>query len=647
MIVARRGRTGVHGHSMNQTMRRRRFGWCWGLTLAVSAGTLLAGCEAEPAANVDLSIAAYRDRMLTDREQAAAVTAADETVATQPAEPRAVPADEQANLPARRTLMVEPQISQAPSPAQLLKQIPDPADAPAVFEERLDRLREEYANRTERHLVFNYQRVVEKSNEYLGQVGLPNQRSMTLAECVQRALATNYAIQIEAHTPAISETRIIEAEAAFDVEFFLDSSYASNDEATANTFVAGTSDTRSINGGFRKLLPTGMQTSVSLGQTRTKNNLPSEYQTMNPMYNSSFIAAFKQPLLRGFGLDVNRAEITIRKLEHRIDYETFIQRVRDTLLNVEQAYWNLASARRVAAILAESVAQNYVTMENMRERLGHDATQVEVANSESRWQSRYVDFLEAVKTVRDAEDRLKNLLNDPELTLAERVEIIPTEIPVLAPVALDQFGEVRTALDRRSEIRQARQRIDSARVQTMVNKNAILPQLDLSFQYEVQGIGKTGDNSFDNLTTARFQSYTVSASFAYDFGERASRAGWRRARLQESQAVVALNQATDSIVEEVNNNVRTLVVRFEQVPPQFSAVQADERNLEALQARTRSIDPSFLETELSAVERLASDRQRLLQVLVDYNLALIQLEKSKGTLLDYNNVVVTDAIPEN
>ncbi len=598
---------------------------------------LAAGCETE-STSVNESVAAYRDRILA--RHAEPVTLPDDAKHNTPV---VQPVAAQGALPTKKALLSEPAVDEPPDPAAVLAELPDPVDAAAVFNARVERLRDEHANRQDQRVVRNYERVVETAIEYLQRIQRPRQVRLSLAECVQRALNHNYAIRIEAHNPAITQTQIAEAEAAFDVEFFLDTSWSKLDQATAQAFNPATSDTRSIQGGFRKLLPSGMQTSVSLSQSRSQNNLPAEFQSLNPAYNTSLVAQLRQPLLRNFGLDVNRAQINVRKIEHDISIETFQQRVRDTLLDVENAYWQLVSIRRSSAILAESVAQNYITYRNMVERLEHDATQVEVANSKSRWESRMVEYYESVKQVRDAEDRLKNLLNDPEILLSADIEIVPTETPLVAPIVLDHFSEVRTALDQRSEIRQARLQIESARINTMVAKNQTLPQLDLTFQYEMQGIGDTGDNSFDNLTTNRFISYTVGANFSYNFGERAGRAAWRRARLQESQAIVALNQATDAIVEEVNNAIRTLLVRFEQVPPQLSSVQSAERNLRALQARTQRIDPNYLQTELSAVEQLANNRNTLLGVVVGYNTGLIQLEKAKGTLLDYNNVVVTDA----
>ena len=557
-------------------------------------------------------------------------------------DPLARPVAWQSQLPKRAALPVQPATTSQPAPDEVLAEIPDPVDAGQSFERRLERLRHDQAAQQDQRVIRNYERVVKQATEYLTMVARPERVQLGLSECVQRAIENNYTIRSEAHNPAISQTQVVEAEAAFDAAFYLDTSWANLDQPTGSAFTPGTSDTRAISGGFRKLLPSGMQTSVGLSQQRSKNSFPQEYQELNPSYNSSFAAELKQPLLRGFGLDVNRSQINIRKVQHQISYETFIQKVRDTLLDVETAYWRLAQARRTVAVRAESVAQNYVTWQNMIERLDHDATQVEVANAESRFQSQYVFYLEDVKLVRDAEDRLKNLLNDPSLKLSDEIEIVPTEIPFAAPTVLDQFAEVRTALDRRSEIKQAQKAIDIGRINTAVAKNAILPQLDVSFRYEVKGLGNTADNSFDNLTTNRYISYTLGASFTYNFGERAARAQHRRARLQESQAVVTLNQVTDGVVQEVNETIRTLMVRYDQIPPSLTSVNAAERNLRSLQARTQRIDPNYLQTELGAVEQLGTSRSTLLQVITDYNVGIVQLEKAKGTLLEYNNVVVTD-----
>jgi outer membrane protein TolC len=622
------------------------------LTLATPTG-----CQADKT-ELDEPLTAYRDRMLVEHEQevearrAAAERGGYERVQRDRALVQL--AGSQSEETKRASLLTEPGVEEPPSPTDVLRQIPDPIDADTVFDERLAALEAAFppiedkrtGEKRDHRVVASYKRVIPKAREYLRRDFHRDQRvELSLVECVRRALANNYVIRLEAYTPAISQTQLVEAEAAFDAAFFLDFTYSNLDRMTTSGLMGAQSDTRTYGGGFRKLLPTGMSAEVKLEQSRQYQELTqitSQFTTLNPAYDTAFTATLTQPLLRGFGLDYNRAGINIARADLKISRETFLQQVRDTLLQVEQAYWQLASARRSVMVLAETVAQNWATFQSIEERQVLDATPVELNNSRARWQSREVEFLEAVKLVRDAEDRLKNLMNDPEFKLSGELEIIPAETPLVAPMAVDHFAELRTALDERSEIRQARLAIEKARIQTQRTKNETLPQLDLAFQYDVQGIGPTADTSFDKVTTNRYRSYTLSVNFSYPFGNRAARAAHRRACLQEHQAVVQCRRWFDIIAEELNGAVRQLMVRYKQIAPQFEAVVAADRNLRALQARTETISPTYLETELSAVEQVASTRQALLQKIAEYNIAVVELEKAKGTLLEYNNVIVTD-----
>lgn len=554
-------------------------------------------------------------------------------------DPVALPASQQDGLSPRESLMTQPAMpTTQPTREEILSEIPDPRDIAAVYRMRLEAL--ERGSR-ERHQIESYRRVVARASELCAMVEREQKVELTLLECIRRSLEHNFSVQVDSYNPAIAQTQIVQAEAAFDAVFFLDASIAEDDNPTGVKRTVSETEQRGISGGIRKLLPTGMTTSVSLRQGFLRNNPPA--QPFNPLYNNAFTVEFRQPLLRGFGLDYNRRGIVLTRIGRDIAREQFAQRVQDVLLNVERAYWQLARLRRDVAVLAESVAQNQITYLGIFDRQRYDATPVQLNNSLSQYQSRYVQFLEAVKSVHDAEDALKNLMNDPALLLSRNIELIPVDTFHMTRFDVDLFAEVRRAIEARNEIRQAKLAIERTRVETSAAKNETLPQLDLLFTYEVRGLGDTADSSFDNLTTNRYISYSVGAQFLYPIGNRAAHAALRRARLQESQAVVTLNQVTDSVVQEVNNAVRTLIVRWQQIPPQLLAVQAAERNLRALQARTERIDPSYLQTELSGVEQLANTRRVLLQVLTDYTVTIVELERAKGTLLQYNQVVIDDA----
>ncbi len=540
----------------------------------------------------------------------------------------------------RQALVAGPYTSSAPAPDSVLAEIPDPVYADKAFELRMTRLKALVAPQDER-VVLSYQRTIDKAREYLKMAERPEQVRLSLSECIQRALANNYTIRGDAYSPAIARTRLVEAEAAFDAVFFLDANWANTDQATAIQLAANQSDARSYGGGFRMLMPTGTRIQTELKQSRSFTDL--QFATLNPAYNTNFVTTFSQPLLRGFGLDYNRAPIEIARLDFEATREQFTRSVRDRLFEVERAYWLLAQVRRLVLITAETTAQNYVTYEYVVGRLGLDATPVEVNNSLSQWKTSEVGFANAVKAVRDAEDSLKYLLNDPELLLSKSIDIVPEEIPFVSALTLDQFAEVRTAIERRSELREAKLRIEQSRVKTARAKNDTMPDLSVNFSYDVSGLGLSADTSFDSLTTNRFRSYTVGVSFEMPIGNRAREAAYRRSRMEETQAIIALQRVSDGVVQEVNNAIREMIVSYVTIPPSLDAVIAAERNLRSLQARAESISPAFLQTELNAVQQIGTTRRNLLQVIMDYNVAMAALERAKGTLLEYNNVVLSDA----
>ncbi|MBI5863829.1 MAG: TolC family protein [Planctomycetes bacterium] len=599
--------------------------------------------QADPGPSID----AYRDRMMKEAQADADARRSGRVPQTHrwlsdSAAAIVVPVAQQSSLPQRESLLTQPGAASQPAPAEVLAEIPEPADSEQVFAERLDRLVRSAPR--EMRIVNNYKRVIEKARTYVQRVRRTQPIRLSLAECIQRTLANNYSIRVEAFTPAISQTQLVQAEAAFDSVFFLDATSSRTDQKGATIDLEQPQvDGRTYSGGIRKLLPTGMTVETSLGQTFSKAKVDEKQNTAyNPAYDTTFAVQFSQPLLRGFGLDYNRAPINVRKLDVRINKEQFLIQVRDRLFDVERAYWQLSQSRRLVMILAETTAQNAVTYENTEARSANDASPIEVNNSLSRWRQAEVEFARAVKTVKDAEDVLKNLMNDPDFLLSQDVEIVTTETPFVAPMAIDQFAEVRSAIDERSEIRQAKLAIEQGRINTARAKNETMPRLDVSFRYEVQGLRGSADSSFDLMTANRYNSYAVQAILEIPIGNRQRMASLREAELREQQSIERLRQVMDGVVQDVNNAVRELNFNYESIPTQHNSVTTADLSLRAFQERIDRVDPNTLQTELSQIENLGNTRARLAQLVVDYNIAISNLERAKGTLLRYNNVVIAD-----
>ena len=248
------------------------------------------------------------------------------------------------------------------------------------------------------------------------------------------------------------------------------------------------------------------------------------------------------------------------------------------------------------------------------------------------------------QNVRDAEDNLKALLNDPALTLADDLEIIPTEFPTAEGIILDRLAELQAALDHRQELHEAELAIESARINVGVAKNQALPRFDVTFRYAFDALGKSQHDAFQNLSALDFHNYSVALQFEWPIGNRGARAAVRRARQQHAQALASLKLQIEGILRDVNQAIRELNTSFEQIGANLTSVESALEDVRATEERAERRDPNQLNLELSAQQRLSNARQSLLQSLLNYNFSISRLERAKGTLLEFNNITVADSL---
>jgi len=513
--------------------------------------------------------------------------------------------------------------------------IPDPSTAATVFDRRMQTTR--YTEIVQRE----YQRIYDDAKRFVKEIERPNQYRLTLSEATRRALSNNFQIRVDSFAPAISTAQVVQAESVFDTAFFAKINRDNTDRPSASQLAASLTDTTIVAGGIRQLMTSGTQVSLSHQMTRV-DNPGFRFQTINPLWQQNFVAEIRQPILKNFGIDYNRAQINIRKTERKINEEAFRARVIDILNKTERAYWDLARARREVTIGAELLAQAQLTLRQVEARVEFDAYLTLLSASRATLSQRQFIYIQLKNTVRNAEDQLLNLMNDKELPMATDWEIIPVDAPSTQELIRDRFHEVETALRRRPEIIQARHGVDVARLQLGIAKNQALPQFDVVYRMTLNGLGNNADNSLDQLTTGNFTDNYVGIEFAWNFAERGERAGIRIAALQQSRAVSTYKKAIDDIVADCRVALRNLDTAFEQLRPSRDAVASASDRLRALQERQVAKSPADLDSVFNAQVSLAEARRSLLQAVTAYNQGIVDVERAKGTLLEYDNVTVTN-----
>ena len=436
---------------------------------------------------------------------------------------------------------------------------------------------------------------------------------------------------------------MVEAEAAFDALFFMDVVKKIEDKPSGSQLTSTDLDYFELSTGIRKLLPTGMQVTGTYLMRRTKTSL--SFQQLNPEYFNHLELALRQPLLRGFGIDYNRSVIRIAKNNRRLSDLAFFRMVQDTVHQVEERYWRLVQARREVVIAASTLADFERIYDWLVARRDFDVMEVQLQATKANLEQSLADFIRTRASVADAEDALLAAINDPDINLAEDVEIIPEDFPFLDPLAIDRLAEVQTALDQRPEIKEQKLALENAGIGVGRAKNEELPKLDLSFAYTIDGLAGTADKSFDELSRNVFNEYQVGVQFEVPIGNRGPRAAHRRARLEHAREQARLQQLYEQVILEVNIATRAINTAHDQIGPGLASADARQREVDSIVARAERKDMNTLTNELNSRRSLAAARRTALNAIVEYNIAIIDLEKAKGTLLSYNNIVIDAVSP--
>lgn len=469
-----------------------------------------------------------------------------------------------------------------------------------------------------------------------GKVGL------SLEEAVRRALKNSLDIQVASFSPAIAETDILAAESVFDAAWFLRGSLDKTDIPVSSFLATGGAgalmqDNRLVSTGITKQFATGGSMTISENLDYLRSN--STFVT-SPSYATNFMVELTQPLLRDLGLDTNKARIYIASHSRDATVEDFRRQVMDVLVELESVYWELVFAHRDVEVRKRSLAlAREVYRKEQSRAKAQMARKLEVSRARAAVTRGEAELIFAKNRVWNLSDQLKNIMNDPQLKLTDELLVVPSDEPRETPPEIDRSSGVLQALEMRPELRSLRSQIRAAEVSRRYFRNQLLPRLDLSFTWRRNSLGRRSGDAFSDQLTGRFTDYVTGLSAEVPIGNRKAEADYRKSKLEHDQALLILENLTQDVILEVNTAVRQVETTLEEIAATREARIAAQDTLDGEQARYEVGDVTNEEL-LRAQRDLEEAERNELRSVTAFNTAIINLERAKGTLLDYNNITV-------
>jgi len=369
--------------------------------------------------------------------------------------------------------------------------------------------------------------------------------------------------------------------------------------------------------------------------------------TQPAFYQNDLTLSLTQPLLRDFGEAANVARITIARNDYRISLLDFRDKLETQLQKVEETYWKLLLAQREIVIqeklLGDTNNMHDLLVNRMAART--DVSEVQVTQTRATLEQRNLDLVRQRYQVGELSAQLKALMNDPDLPVTSQVEIFPTDEPVEDPINFDLVDQIEAGLQNRLELMQQSLRIESASTVVGAAKNNVLPKLDITAQVGLEGLGFNFNDALKSQGNTDFITYGLGFQFEVPIGNRQARAIYQRTLLQRQQAIEQWKLTSENVAQDVVIALNNQRSAWQVLVAARRARIAAEEALEKILDRERTGEPrtpTFIELILSRQAALADAQRQEIQAAVSYNVSLEALEKAKGTLLRYNNVVMKE-----
>lgn len=475
---------------------------------------------------------------------------------------------------------------------------------------------------------------------------------LSLKDAIALALEHNINLEVSRLGLAGANQGFVATTGAFD--FLLNSDAGANyASAPATNQLVGASvglqRGRQFDLYLSKTIPTGGGISVGWTNTRTWTN--STFYFLNPWYSSGLTLSLTQSLLRGFGTDVNRAKIEVARRNRDISQVQFEQVVIATVQAVENAYWNLIYAIDDLKVKQHSLslAQELLDQTRTRVRIGTSAP-IDIVQSEATVASRELDIIVAENQVENAADVVKNLMGF-ENPSDWNSRIVPTDALEATTTSANLDQSIAEALKRRLDLKQSELETEIDQIGVLAARNSVLPQLNLSLNYGLAGVGGTQNildpntgkvvgtipggwnDALSQILKGNYNQWGALVNFSYPLENTTAKANLAQQRFALSTAKQNTALIQQRIIGEVRTAVRGLEASAKAILAAVKARELAERNLDAEQKKyANGMSTAFQVVKIQ--DDLASAQASELQARVTYRQAEAVYKTAVGNLLE-------------
>ena len=389
-------------------------------------------------------------------------------------------------------------------------------------------------------------------------------------------------------------------------------------------------------------------------------------------WTSELVAGFSHPLLQGAGVEFNRIAgpgatvgsyngVVLARINEDVALADFEIGVRDFLKDLEETYWNLYYAYRnlhASGVGLEAALQSWRTVKAQMDEGYVQGTAQNIAQAAQNYQRFRVAVKEAQNNLYKNERLLRYLLG---LAPTDGRLIKPVDEPTVARVKYNWTEIEAEALARSAELRRQKWMVKRRELELIAARNFLLPELNLEGQYRFHGMGHdlfsykdrtdydpsnysyytSSGSAMRSLTHDGYQDWTMGMSMQVPIGFRRQLAAVRNAELMLSRERAILQEQEFELVHNLSDLYADLDRTYHLVSEYLTLLRFARQEVSAVQASFDSGKTTLFEV-LEAQQKLADAETSYYNMVINYNIAIMNRNYKKGSLLEYNGITLAE-----
>ena len=472
--------------------------------------------------------------------------------------------------------------------------------------------------------------------------------SLTLKDAVAQALENNVSISIEKFNSKVKAESITESESEFDLTFGADLSTDEKNKQLASTASSSRSTSETDNLDFDLSLTQKLATGADyeLNFTNSRDETNSTSATLNPAYSSELELSLTQPILKDYGVALNKRNIYIAKNNVAISDFEFKSKVIDIISDVESSYWDLVFSIDDLEVKKKSLerARDLERRVKVQVAVGIMAP-IETLQAESEVASREELLLAAQDLIKDNEDNLKNILNiDFESTEGIK-SIVPAEHPEVITDEITIDEAIKKALSQRPDYLAKKRELENQDILVKYRENQIYPSVDLVGSLGLNGLSGEGTGKYQgdygsalsDTLSGDYYNWEVGIKLSYPLGNRSAKSQLTASRLEKAQLLLSIKNLEKDIIVEARQAIRQIKTDAKRLQASEVAEKLAKEQLKAEEKKFKvGLSTSFNVLEFQ--EGLAEKQRNELKAIIDFNKSKIRLRQTLATTLENHNI---------